>query len=433
MRMLAAALVAAFPTTLLHAQEPTPNDSSPEVRALRERLDELERRLNQPGAGAIDLSDREVAASSVAADGTTLGRAWYENFDVWGFGALRYIDTGSAGEDRHGGFKVPQAALYIEAHAFEDTSVYVDLQLVPFAHDGDKVTRTGEIYLHQRNLWRNESGDSMGLKAGRIYIPFGEEYTRFRAPDNPLISVSAPFPYGFDEGVELYGTNDNLSWIAALTDGSDERSERDGVAKSFNGKLSGYVCESLYLSGSLMWNGEHAESAMELSGSHFEPVGAGGSSSAGTSPSEEVSASLYQGDARWQIQDDVELGLALGHARIHDDAPGFDRSLTWFSIEPRFQITPRTFATLRLSEIGTYDDQEGYHIDGEPLAAGNDAFGYDAQRMQRLSVGIAHEPNPKTVLKFEVGRDRYWLIDGASAASTEDSRDFIGIELVVSF
>lgn len=434
--MIRFGLAVFFSTTLsVQAQTTTtaPSSDGQELADLKQRVDELERRQGRSDSGVIDLSEREVTPHAVANDSSLLSRAWYENLDVWGFGAVRYLDTGEAGENRHGGFVVPDVSLFLEAHAWERTSLYVDLRLVPFGHDADKVTRTGEVYVHVRDLWKNDAGHAIGLKAGRIYIPFGEEYTWFRAPTNPLISQSAAFPYGFDEGVELYGNWNKFDWIAALTDGANDRSETDGPGKSLALKLSTKPTESTYVGGSFMWNGSHANSAMELSGSHFNPVGTGGVSSAGTSASEKVSSLLYEVDGRFDLAESATLSLSLGHGVVDDDDNTFDRSLTWFAVQPRFTIDEHWFATLRWSEIGTYDSDEGYHADGEVLAAGNDAFGYDTQRLQRLSAGVGWQPNPRTVLKFELGRDRFWVIDGSTIDANADDRTYFGLELAVSF
>ena len=39
------------------------------------------------------------------------------------------------------------------------------------------------------------------MKLGRIDIPFGDEYLWQDAIDNPLITNSAAYPYGWDEGI----------------------------------------------------------------------------------------------------------------------------------------------------------------------------------------------------------------------------------------
>lgn len=426
------------PTALCQAQDGSPhpekNGETPgsEVRELRQRVEELERRYGTQSQG-IDLSGKELQSVPGVADSNPLSRPWYENIDVSGFGAVSYLDTGNAGEHPNGGFVLQQSSLFIDARAWEGVSFHFDIQAVPLGEDGNESIRTGEIYAHVRELWKDDSGDSLGLKAGRFYVPFGEEYTWFLAPDNPLISDSAPFPYGFDEGVELYGDYRGVGWIAAISDGTEERSHDDHPAKAINFKVFGKPCEPLYLSGSLMHNGNSGESAIEFGGSAIEPVGVDGPSTAGVSPNGQVDATLYELDAKCRIRSDASLALSFGHGSVDDRSNAFDRDFRWFSVEPRYEITPNLWAVARLSEIGTYDSDEGYHFDGEILAGGNEAFGYDTRRLQRISAGLGWKPNPRTILKLEIGRDRFWVIDSSPFQPADDRRDFLGFELVVSF
>jgi hypothetical protein len=175
-------------------------------------------------------------------------------------------------------------------------------------------------------------------------------------------------------------------------------------------------------------------SAIELSGSNIEPVGAGGeTSSAGASPGDIVTADLYELNARYPVWKDTSLAVSLGHASLEDDVDRFDRSLSWFGVEPRWDITDKVFVTARVSEIGTYGSDEGYSFDGEILAGGNEAFGFDPKRFQRISAGLGWKPDPHTILKLEAGRDRFWVIDSSSFDPRGDQRLYFGLELVVSF
>jgi hypothetical protein len=205
------------------------------------------------------------------------------------------------------------------------------------------------------------------------------------------------------------------------------------MGKAANLKLYTDLSKQLYLSASLMENGKTDSSAVEFGGSYLQPIGAEDPSTAGVSPSAEIRARLYELDARWQPLSDTRLGLAFGQARILDDADGFDRNITWFRVEPRHDFSPSVYAVLRASEIGTYDDQQGYHFDGEILADGDQAFGYDTKRFQRISLGLGWTLNPHALVKFEVGRDRFWVIDGSVFDPGSDDRTFFGTQLVVSF
>ncbi|MBI5850377.1 MAG: hypothetical protein HZB39_04970 [Planctomycetes bacterium] len=406
-----------------------------ELDALRQRVEELERQKQAPASGNVDLGDRQLSSISGEAAQDPLSRAWYETFDLWGFGAVGFLDTGDDGTRPDGGFLIQEASLFVEAHAWENLSFFYEVQTNRLGQDGAKYIRTGEVYAHFSNLWSDDDGNAVGLKAGRIDIPFGEEYLWQDATDNPLISNSAGYPYGFDEGLLLYGSYAGVGWVASITDGTDGRSIEDDPAKALTAKLYGSPCEDLYLSASLMKNGDAGESAFEFGGSHFVPVGSGAGqpSVLGDSPSTKVDATLFELDTRWRFLRQGTLAGSFGQAHVDDPIDAFDRDLTWFAVQPRWDFSGGFYAVARWSEIGTYDAGEGYHFDGKTLADGNVAYGFDAKRLRRISVGLGWKPNPRTLVKLEVGRDAFEVIDASPLRPSADERLFVGLQLVVWF
>ncbi len=434
----------------LHGQQDPSNSTSPatgapersQIEVLRERIEALEGRLGahatEPGerAGAqagLDLSERQLPSITETRGSNPLSRPWFENIEVSGFGAFSYLDTGSAGARPHGGFLLQEASIFLDAQAWEQADVHFDIQAAPLGVGASEQVGIGELYGNLKNLWTNPDGDHIGLKAGRFYVPFGEEYTWTRAPDNPLLSNSAPDPYGLAQGVQLYGSWGKLGWIAALSDGAEELDAGDHLAKALNLKVWGEPAGSVHLSASFMLNGKTDKSALEFGGSNLQPVGADGSSSAGASPSTEIRAQLGELDAKLRLRSDASLALAFGAGKVDDAVDTFDRNLKWFRFEPRCDLSESVFAVLRVSEIGTYDAARGYHFDGEILAEGNDAFGYDTKRFQRLSLGLGWKINPHALAKIEVGRDRFWVISSSPISASADDRTFFGSELVLSF
>jgi hypothetical protein len=110
----------------------------------------------------------------------------------------------------------------------------------------------------------------------------------------------------------------------------------------------------------------------------------------------------------------------------------FDRSVRWFSLEPRLDFNNQWYGVIRYSEIGTYESNEGFHFDGKTFAGGNNAFGYDTKRFQRVGIGLGWTPNPNVRAKIEIGKDRFELVDGSPLANG-GSREFIGIEIAAGF
>lgn len=379
---------------------------------------------------AVNLAVDELPAIDSQQSSHVLSNPWWKNIQVNGFAAAGFYDTGSTGTREHGSFEIKEASLFIEAQVWENTSLFLELQTNRLGADDAKFTRTGEVYIRLQDLQVTDN-TSIGLKLGRFDIPFGEEYLWQDAIDNPLITNSAAYPYGWDEGVLVYGTSWGVNWIAAVTDGTDARSEEENGDKAYNLKLYGNLTDNLYLSASYMMNGSGTKSALEFGGSHFEPVSG---SSAGTSTSTEVDSELFEMTAKYNMMianKKAYLALTGGLANQDDDDAVFDRDLRWFAIESHLQINRHWYSALRYSEIGTYDNDEGYHFDGKTFADGNSAFGFDTQRFSRFGIGLGWQPNPHFVTKLELGRDSFYLID--SSPLSDSDRTFFGVETAVKF
>ena len=395
-----------------------------------------DKKENEERSSYVDLDTHENQSIESSDDDHILSRPWWRNFDIHGFGAVGYYDTGSAGTREHGSFEIKEASLFVEAAVWEDISFFIELQTNRLGKDDDLFTRTGEVYAHLQDIPISES-TSLGLKLGRIDIPFGEEYLWQDAIDNPLITFSAAYPYGWDEGLLLYSDYHGLNWIFAVTDGTDERSSDENSDKAFNLKFFGNPWEPLYLSLSLMSNGDGTKSAFEFGGSHFQPVGASGSSALGNSSSTEVDSHLFELASKYDFNlsnnSKGYVAVTLGAAEQEDDDSTFDRSIRWFSIEPYLKFANNWYTVLRYSEIGTYDDDEGYNYKGKIYAGGDAVTSYDIERFQRLGIGLGWAPNPHIRAKLEIGKDWFKLIDASPLSGENDDREFAGFELAVGF
>ena len=416
-----------------------PRDDS--LDALERRVDALEARLSddrgEDAAGEVDLTPRSVPAEELLLHGDgepshPLARAWFQRFHFGAFGAFDFLVTGADGKHPDGGFIVKETSLFVEADVWTDVSFFVEIQTNRLGKDDSLFVRTGEVHAHFRNVLRAWGDDLLGIKIGRIDIPFGEEYLWQDAPDNPLITNSAPYPYGWDEGILFYGSIGSRSgWVAAVMDGTDERSIEDNFDKAVAIKIHAQPSDGLYLSLSAMRNGRAGKSAIEFGGSHFEPVGASHPSSIGSSPSSKVDGYLYELDAKYDLSTDAYVSASFGQAFVDDRASAFDRDFLWFTLEALYRFHSNAYFVGRYSEIGTYSSTEGYHFDGKITAGGNAAFGYDARRFRRLSVGLGWNPFPGVLIKAEGGADWFDVID-ASALPDSDERFLAGIEVVIS-
>lgn len=431
-----------FPLSMLvataHAQElggdeqqPSQNSLLEELRRLRSRVDLLEsaRSPNENSQGSIDLSGEELPSIQVHSD-HVLARPWFENVDLSGYAALTYFDSGGVGTLDDGSFIVKEASLFLDVQLWERVSLFDETLLLRFPNP-DQFS-VGELHVKLTGLFASEGEGGVGLKVGRIEIPFGEDYLRWDAHESPWITYTAADPYGIDEGVELYGKLGGANWIAALTNGASGTGRDDGPAKLVAVKLYGEPCADVYSSVSLLTTGNTTRSAFRLSGAPITPVGAGASSSAGVSPSGEVNATCWEADARIAESRRVSLALQLGQAFIEDDADSFDRDLTWYGIESSVRLSDDVDLLVRYSEIGTNDSDTGYIFSGKPVAQAED-LGFDTHALRRLSGGLCWTVNPHLVGKVEVGHDWLDLIDVSPLAEDNHDRLFFGLELVASF
>ena len=383
----------------------------------------------------VDLSGEEYETlPSEASASHVLARPWYQNIDISGFGAMWFADSGASGTRPQAGFVIKEATLFVEAEVWEDIAFFLELQTNPLQRDQDAKVRTGEVYMHFYNILKKWGHDLLGIKAGRIDIPFGEEYLWQDAPDNPLISNTAAYPWLWDEGILFYGNLGRVGWVAAITDGHFVRSVEDDAEKALNAKIYSTFSEDLFLSASIMRNGATEKGPLLVGGSLFKPVGAGkGASTLGQSPSQKIDAVLYALDAKYSLAPRLDLEVGVGRACIDDRVDDFDRQLSWFSIQGRYEfLAERVYSALRYSEIGTYDSAAGYQLGGEFMAGGRD-FGYDAKRLQRSSLGLGWKLNPRFLCKLEVGRDRFEVIENSPFKPGADDREFYVLEATVSF
>jgi hypothetical protein len=405
-----------------------------ELRRLRARIDALE--SARPAAdrsgetSSIDLSGEELVAIQEPATDHVLARRWFENVDISGYGAFTYLDTGGAGTSENGSFLVKEASLFLDVEIWDRVFLKQETWIVRFPIPDQFMV--GELYANVRNVFDADEGDGVGVKVGRIEVPFGEDYVRWDANETRWISFTAADPYGIDEGVELYGSAGGMHWIAALMNGSGGSSD-DSPAKLGALKLYGQPWKDLYSSVSVLASGDSGRSAWRLSGAAIEPVGAGGTtSSAGASPSSAVDLTSWEADARIAEGRRASLNLQYGQAFIGDDVDAFDRDLSWYAIEPTFKLTEKLELLLRYSQIGTGASDEGYVFSGKPIAEAED-FGFDVHSLQRLSGGLCWTPNPHIRAKLEVGHDWVDLIDASPLDAQNDERLYIGLELVTSF
>ena len=102
-------------------------------------------------------------------------------------GGIGFFKTGSQGFAPNSEFRVNDARVFIESPVWKDVYFYGELDLAT-PENNDTQVYLGELYLDFENvsqLWGHDG--QLNVRAGRMYIPFGEEYLTRNAIDNPLI------------------------------------------------------------------------------------------------------------------------------------------------------------------------------------------------------------------------------------------------------
>ncbi len=370
---------------------------------------------------------------------SVLENPWWKNIVLSGYGAAGFLWTGGRSVRQHGGFLNYEASINVDAKVWEDVHYFHEISTVPIGDMGTRSVGTNQVYVQFQDVMKtlfNEEGTGIGAKIGRMDIPFGEEYLTQHVIDNPLISFSAAWPWFWDEGLEIYNSQNKIKWIAAVMDGDTDRSFDSTNDKAVILKLYGNPTEKLYLSGSFMRNGKTSESAMLLGYSYLMPVGSEGFSSLGTSPSSEVSPYLYEADAQYQFGEDRYLKGQIGYVWLNDKNEEFDRDIYYFQLEPKWNLGPRfdnKWAIVgRFSGVGTFNDHKGYLFSG-PIDTGGD-FGFDTSELYRYALGLNFYPNPHTLIKMEYSVDDFHLIDHSpkGEAGTK-GRNLVGIITAVKF
>lgn len=370
----------------------------------------------------VDLAGDQVESIKTQSE-NPMNQQWFDRFEIGGFASGGYYKTGKDGLLPYGHFNIREASLFFEATVWKDVSMYLEWHALRLAsEESKKAGQTGEYYIHLKNLIANKG---LSMKVGRMDIPFGEEYLVQDSVDDPLITLSAAWPYGFDEGILLYGDIGAMGWILAAMDGADVRDTDDHPSMSVNAKLYSQMTDWFYASASYMKNGKSAKSAIEFGGSHFEPVTG--------SLSTEVDSSLWEIDFKLNLgSSDNHLTLSYGGAALDDDDDSFDRDFTWYQAEPLYYLTDKFYLVARYSYVGTGDDLKGYKFDGKPFAGGNAAFDVESKSLTRAAGGVGYWMNPKTVIKLEYSSDDYELITGATSANG-GKRNFVGLEIATKF
>jgi hypothetical protein len=393
---------------------------------LKKQVQQQDGRLDQLAQKVGELETNGAARENEAPENSDVPTKSGMNFgkvNLSGEGGVAFFNTGSDGFAPRSDFRVDEARLFVEAPVWNEVYFYGDADLATRENNNLNV-QLGELYLDFQDvsqLWGHDN--QLNVRAGRMNVPFGEEYLTRNVIDDPLISRSVSDLWGFDPGVEIYGSLGKFSYVAAVQNGSGANGVQDFDGdKSVVAKICFDPNRHWHFSVSGMRTGDvNAQNDFTTA----EWFGSGFFQSLGSPATTTFHANLAEGDvtARWSSGHVSAFG---GYARYGDNDPAADnsRDIFYYSVEGVQRLPHKFYAAARFSEI--LSDK------GVPMVGyGNssDYFSELATELWRLSFGIGYRFSDRLVIKTEYSLERGKELDGES----RDHEDFFGTEAAFKF
>ena len=341
--------------------------------------------------------------------------------NISGEGGVGFFQSGREGAFPNSEFRVDEAKLFVEAPIIESVYFFAELNLAT-REAPDLSLQLGELYLDFENVSRLWGADHwLSVRAGRMDIPFGEEYMNRDAVDNPLISHSLTDLWGVDEGVELYGKAGKASYVLAVQNGGNSDVRDFDGDKSVAGRISFDPANWIHLSASGMRTGNLRQpgdlwSALWFSGGWVVPL---------TGNAIQYHADLVEGDVQLRLPG-VQVKMFGGALRYDDnDATAKNRrDIYFYSVEATHSFTKKFYAGARFGQIFA---PKGYPI----IANGNMDYFYGAltEEIWRLSLGLGYRFSDNLILKAEYTIERGQEVGG----DRRNHEDMGALEAVFKF
>ena len=418
-RWCAASLLAAWAVTVAIPAEPDlpalveqNRQLVEQVRAQQRQIDDLRTRLDHLDEPAGPRPPLPPAAES--------GRQIRLSGEV----GVGFFKSGADGNQPNSEFRVDDARIFVEAPVWQNVYFYGGLELTT-REAGDEYFHVGELYLDVENLWSSDREHTLSLRAGRMNIPFGEEYQVRNVIDNPLGSHSLADPWGIDEGVQLYGRLGRVRYNLAVQNGGNPSLKDGNSDKAVVARLTLAATSRLTLSTSAMRTGKidvasDFVSALWFANAFFRSLGS-------TATTRTFHADLAEVDAayRWPTG---HLKADAGWISFDDDstAADYSRHLSYYSIEGVQHLSANLFAAARYSAIAA---PRGYPLAGEGNAGKYfyNPYGPLTKNLQRLSLGLGYQFAPPLVWKVEYSREDGRLVNGTRRNDEDMLSSILGI------
>jgi len=360
--------------------------------------------------------DKVAENSAPANDGFSLGKVV-----VTGEGGVGFQKTGPAGFSPDSSFVVQEARLFLDAPVWKDVYFFSEVDLAT-PEDNSSQVNLGQLYLDFEDvsqLWGRDG--QLNVRAGKMEIPFGEEYQTRNAIDNPLIRNSVSDFWGYDPGLEIYGALGKWSYVVAVQNGGGDMPDNNDD-KSVSGRIGFDPDKTWHFSLSGMRTGNINAQNFGLSAEWF---GCGFFQSIGSPATTTFNVNAVELDttARWASG----YVRAFGGVAVYDDndpTRGNGRNIYYYSAEVVQNLPKNFYAVTRFSEAIAAN---GYPIMGN----GNSAEYFSALTtdLWRLSLGIGYRFCDRLIIKTEYAFEGGQQVNGGP----RDKENFFGSEIAFKF
>jgi hypothetical protein len=413
-------------------------DTELRLKQLEQQNQALQQQLQQQQTLINDLAKKlstvkSTPAEPVSADKPEPGAFNFGQVRISGEGGVGVFHTSGDGHYKNSDFRVDEAKLFIEAPLWKNfVFAYAELDLTTRERQTtpppeDNNFHLGELYVDFEGvsrLW--DKPGMLGVRVGRIDLPFGEEYISRDVIDNPLISHSLSDIWGIDEGIEFYGAIGKLDYVMAVQNGSHPSLADFNRDKSVTGRVGWRPAKWLRVSGSAMRTGNLDAAKDFMSEMWF----ANGFLRALGTDATIFGGEVYEGDVQ-AFWDTGSFKAAGGKIAYHDNSPAHDgnRNIYYWYAEAVQHVPQlrKLYGAARFSEI--------FAGRGFPIVAYNDFGNYFfnpfamTDHMWRVSVGSGYQFSDHLNLKLEYTLDRRHQ---AVTSQTEDQH-FLAAEVAFSF
>lgn len=405
-----------------------------DVAALVEQNKALQARLAAQDAqlqklqGEVDRLARDTAARDDAIEAlerrsSTRGEG--KRLSISGTGSLSFFSGQEGGQYPNSELVLDEARVLLETPVRKNTYFFAEL-LLATREASDENFHLGEIYVDFENVLGESVPDRLlNFRAGRLNIPFGEEYSVRYAMDNPLVTHSVTDFWGIDEGLELYGEWQKWSYAFAIQNGGISRLHDWNSDKAVTLRVGFDPTSRVHLSASAMRTGEldvanEFGSEMWLGNNVFRPMHT--STNATT-----FEAELLQFDAKYTWNTgNVNGAVGQGWVRDNDTLVSGDQGFDFYHLEAVQTLVGKLYGAARVS--GMQFDR-GYYLAG--LGNWGEYFmGTELTRkLHRVTLGAGYRFSNDLNVKVEYSWEDGKLSDGEH----RDKADQLAAQLAVRF